>query len=139
MNSDSYFEIYRNAVYKISSPEILISVNKKNPVLDDLLKKENKKSWAFLTAYNPYSILVPEEQNEFNQNKLIKILLNENYILYDGIASSSDNSFPEEKSFLCIGISFERSIEIGNEFEQNAILYAEFGFEAKLIFLSEER
>ncbi len=139
MDKESFNKLYQNTNYKINSPEILIILDERNPEIDNLLKKVNKKSWAFLSAYNPYSILVPEEQNFSNQKKLKKILEDENYFFYEGIGTSKDNSFPEEQNFLILGISLERTIELGLEFEQTAFIYAEFEFEAKLIFTSEDK
>lgn len=139
MDKESLFKLYQNTNYKIDSPEIYIQLDKKNSEIDLLLKKENKNSWAFLSAYNPYSILVPEEQNFANQNRLKNILKEENYSLYDGTGSSKDHSFPEEKNFLILGITLNRAIELGLEFEQTAFIYAELDSVAKLIFTSEEK
>jgi hypothetical protein len=42
---------------------------------------------------------------------------------------------PPEKSLLILGINKEQAIAIGNEYEQNAIVYGEVGQAAQLLLL----
>tara|TARA_B100000214_G_C23938884_1_gene614631 strand:+ start:1351 stop:1539 length:189 start_codon:yes stop_codon:yes gene_type:complete len=57
------------------------------------------------------------------------------FIHFNGKAEDPTKFWKDEQNFLILGISLEKSIEIGNLFKQNALIWCELGHAPKLILL----
>ncbi|MBK6771286.1 MAG: DUF3293 domain-containing protein [Ignavibacteria bacterium] len=79
-----------------------------------MIKNNNCTSWAYITAYNPFSRILTETDN-INRNEKLKSLLS-NYKLYKGRGCGIDGKWPSEESFLILGISKNDAIELGQKF-----------------------
>ena len=122
--SSENLESYTNADYYVySDPKFILKIGKKNLNLIDLYQKFNASQASFLTAYNPISQEMTFEQNESMNNKLETLLVKMNYpfILAEGVCPESQ--FPGEKSFLVFGTELLIAKELGNKFQQNAVLW----------------
>ena len=73
------------------------------------------------------------EQNEHRLKDLRNKIVNYKY--FEGEGVGKDPSWKPEKSFLILGITKERAIELGNEYEQNAIVYGEINELPELLWL----
>ena len=80
------------------------------------------KSAAFLTAWNPESVVLNQALNKDAQSRMEKIL-NSDYQLISGIGVDPDETWPGEPSVLAIGISRSRAEEVGKMFNQNAFVW----------------
>jgi hypothetical protein len=81
------------------------------------------KSWAFISAENPYSIKLSERENYFRSGQLSRYLSvkKRNYVPGLGIPDCID--WPVELGFFILNISMSDAKYIGNKFQQNAILW----------------
>jgi hypothetical protein len=114
---------YKNTDYIVYNPSLVIKIGVKNQALDSLLKALNATTWAYITAFNPYSKLLSEASNR-RRHEILKTKI-ENYRFYEGEGVGEDKKWKPEISLLILGISLEEAMEVGNCFEQNAIVVGE--------------
>lgn len=128
--------IYLDTVYesKIDGESIKIRIDAEEQALSRLLVNFQRKSYAFITAYNPMSRETSVDENLQNQKNLKSALLGLRYVVYDGVGRGSDPALAPEPSFLVLGISFDMARALGREFRQQAIIYGRMGEPAKLIW-----
>ena len=124
---------YKNTRYHVFNTGITICIDENNVLLDELLRKQDAKSWAYITAYNPFSQTFTDEANDARHRLLLQSVAA--FSSFEGEGKGADESWPPEKSLLILGISKEQAIAIGNEYEQNAIVYGEAGQAAQLLLL----
>jgi hypothetical protein len=127
-------EAYKNTKYKVFEVNLTIEIGKSNQELDAILAKHKANEWAFITAFNPYSRVLTDNENIIRHIELKN--LTENFVAYEGHGVGEDPTWEPELSLFIIGISkYEASI-IGKKFEQNAIVYGEINSEPELLILN---
>jgi hypothetical protein len=111
---------YNNTEYKVYNPPMVIKIGFENQELIDLVHSLNKTTWAYITAFNPFSKSLSIEENLKRHNELkVKVA---SYKFFEGEGVGEDKTWEPEISCLVVGISPEEAIVIGNYFEQNAIV-----------------
>lgn len=133
-------EIYKEAVYvvKWKDEEICFKIGKHSKKTDEILTQNNAGTFAFLTAYNPLSQKVSNEENERRQAELIKLLQAENYQFLKGYGTNEDESWEREKSLFILKITEDEAVKIARKFEQNAIVFGERNESAKLVWCDSQ-
>jgi len=117
---------YYSTTYKtIAKPIFSITIGKFSKRLNNYLEKENITKWAFISAENPYSIALTEEENSKRNNRLEAILKKNSNIYCSGIGVPIDEKWQPEKSYLIFNLSIEQANEIAESFQQNAYVYGE--------------
>ncbi len=124
-------EEYKATDFIVYDRDIVIKIDKLNKKLDDLLQKHEAKSWAFITAYNPYSKISTDEENNFQHKQLLN--LTDKYIVFEGEGKGQNSEWKPEKSLLIVGITQDEAAIIGKQFKQNAIVVGECGKAAELL------
>ena len=127
-------DAYENTQYTILEPKVSILLNQKNPILDKWLEEKNVSSWAFITAFNPYSILLPEEKNLTAQDLFREKITSLGLSFLEGKGEPFNGDFPTEDSLFIFGISKEKSMEIATEFEQNAFLFGSIYESSEILY-----
>ena len=129
------FEAYKNTTYRVYSPigKIDIRIGVINPLLQQLLLNNSSKSWAFITACNPYSFMQNEDVNTLLNTQLEDYLSEKRYVFFKGMGVGDDNSWEPEASFMVLDIRKEDAIKLGRQFKQNAIVTGVIGTFAELI------
>lgn len=127
-------DAYENTQYTILEPKVSILLNHKNPILDKWLEEKNVSSWAFITAFNPYSILLPEEKNLAAQDLFREKIASLGLSFLEGKGESANGDFPTEDSLFIFGISKEKSMEIATELEQNAFLFGSIYENSEILY-----
>lgn len=128
-------EAYKNTKYKVSQQDIVIEINKFNDKLNELLYKYNSTEWAFITAFNPYSKVLTQDENIERHNELKE--LTTSYIIFEGHGVGDDPTWEPELSLFIIGITKADAILVGEKFEQNAIVCGEINSTPELIILNK--
>lgn len=128
-------EAYKNTKYKVSQHDIVIEINKFNDKLNELLYKYNSTEWAFITAFNPYSKVLTQDENIERHNELKE--LTTSYITFEGHGVGDDPTWEPELSLFIIGITKADAILVGEKFEQNAIVCGEINSTPELIILNK--
>ena len=133
---NSLIEAYKNTKYKVFGSTITIEIGKFNQDLNNLILNHNSNEWAFITAYNPYSKVLTNDENKIRHYELKE--LTENYVTFEGHGVGEDPTWEPELSLFIIGLSKVEASKIGKKFEQNAIVYGELNNSPELIILNEE-
>ena len=129
------FEAYKNTTYRVYLPlgEIDIRIGVMNPLLQELLFRNNSESWAFITACNPYSVMQNEDVNTLLNTQLELYLLEKRYVFFKGMGVGDDDSWEPEASFMVLDIRKEDAVKLGRQFKQNAIVVGVIGNAPELV------
>jgi hypothetical protein len=114
---------YKNTDYKVYQPDLVLKIGVKNQELDHLLSSLKATTWAYITAFNPYSKTLSKAENLKRHEKLKTKI--SNYQFYEGEGIGEDKNWEPEISLLIIGIPHQEAMDIGKFFEQNAIVIGE--------------
>ena len=101
--------------------------------LDRLLSRREASRWAFITAWNPGSVLLPAAQNAARGAELRAAVTELGLEAIVGEGIGEDPSWTPEASLLVFGISRGRAIELGRQFGQLAIVTGRRGEPSSLI------
>ncbi|TGN00676.1 DUF3293 domain-containing protein [Leptospira yasudae] len=119
----------------ITEPSALIEILAEtfNPKLDELLNRRGQIEWAFITAWNPKSLVLSLEENQRRNRELENRISSYSYFRGKGIGT--DPSWVPEESFLILGMDMRSACDLGKEFGQNAIIFGKKGDRSQLIEL----
>lgn len=98
-------------------------------------KKNNIKSWAFITAYNPFSEALTKSENIMLNSKLKETIIKNGYNFNKGDGVPNNEDWDSEESFFIHNITLQKAKEMGINFKQNAIIFGEIDSLPKLIWL----
>jgi hypothetical protein len=133
---NSLIEAYKNTKYIVFEPTLIIEIGKLNQEIEDIIINHNSNSWAFITAYNPFSRILTNDENRLRHDELKE--LTKDYITFEGHGVGENPTWEPELSLLIIGISKDDASKIGKEFEQNAIVYGLINETPQLLILNQE-
>ncbi|MGI8597760.1 MAG: DUF3293 domain-containing protein [Chitinophagaceae bacterium] len=126
-------QAYQKTSYFIFDSPIVIRIGQHNAELESLLKQHTATSWAFITAYNPYSKELTDEENKKRHFELVHVV--SSYTYFEGEGVGEDENWKPEKSLLILEISKDDAMKIGKQFGQNAIVFGKEGGVAELLLL----
>lgn len=136
LSIDDLIQAYLETEYRVlSDPPITIRIGVKNRSLDDLLLEENTSSAAFITAWNPFSQLLSDQENACLQRSLFADLRALGLIVIEGVGIHPAGVWPGEPSYLILGMARDVAIELGRRYQQNAIVFHEAGEASDLVLL----
>jgi len=123
--SPALVRAYRNAHYFVHHGEevYLLKVGEVNHALSDLLNTYGAQSAAFLTAYNPYSQLRSNTENQAAQAKLLAELAQAGIETIDGLGTDPHDDWDAEPSVLALGLSRSHAEQLADQYGQNAFLW----------------
>ncbi|MGM0430706.1 MAG: DUF3293 domain-containing protein [Pseudomonadota bacterium] len=127
---------YKNTDYcfMVGTETITLTIGQKNYDFDRLCERLNCNTGAFITAYNPHSQRLPEDENR-RRNMQLESHLKQMSEVYDfyGEGQDRDKQWPAEASFMVLGLSQETAIDLAREYQQNALVWIEYQQAAVLI------
>jgi hypothetical protein len=132
MNDLELEEAYHKTRYIVT--DIILCVDKTNAQLDDLLIKNNCTTYAFITAHNPLSKLLSENENKILHEQLIAFIKKSEYNYLEGYGEGT-GGWPNETSLLILGMRKEEAIACGVKFNQKAIIFGQLRGAASLIMI----
>jgi len=123
--SPGLVKAYRNAHYFVHHGEevYLLKVGEVNHALSILLLSYRASSAAFLTAYNPYSQMRSEAENQAAHQKLLAELAQAGIETIDGLGTDPRDDWSAEPSVLVLGLSRSRAEQLADQYSQNAFLW----------------
>src|ERR1700686_1376496 len=100
------WDAYRRTTYLAHTPngDIRINPGRRSPALDGLLNERRIREWAYVTAYNPASRRLAEEENVRRQQELVDAVRESGLAFLDGEGIGEDAGWPAEPSILILGI-----------------------------------
>ena len=136
------WDAYRRTTYLAHTPngDIRIKPGRRSPALDGLLNERRLREWAYLTAYNPASRKLAEEENVRRQRELVDAVRDRGLAFLEGEGIGADTRrWPAEPSILILGIESEAARALGRQFGQLAIVVGAAGQPARLVACEDPR
>jgi len=109
-----------------------IRCGQRSKTLDSLLAEVGLDDWAYVTACNPGSCKLSDEENAIRLRNLEAQLRALRCVIFHGRGVGTNGNWPPEPSLLAIGLRVDQGLEIGRAFGQNAIVVGMLGEPARL-------
>ena len=137
MDSD-WAAVYSQTSFYAETPSghLRLRIGESNAELDDFLRAEGARTWMYITAYNPGSILLIEEENRRRQAELERTLRARGLRIFPGKGIGDDGEWPSEPSLLVLGVPRDVASEFGRRFGQRAVVWGERGGPPELLACS---
>ena len=135
--SDDKKDAYMSADYVVcaGSRRFSMRVNEYSPDLKALLR-EKKQIWgAFLTAHNPHGELRDKDTNEAANARLRQHLEALGLVIFEGEGVDPEGEWAPEPSFLVLGIDMMTACKIGEQVQQDAIIWIDDDAVPELLLL----
>lgn len=139
MEPDELLAAYRRTRYTAETPHgrITLRIGERNTELDALLAAHGSTHWAYLTAWNPGSRLLPIEHNRRRQQELETALTEAGHVFYRGAGVPDplhDGHWTPEESVLIMGIEPTEATEMARRFGQRGHVHGRLGGVPRLAF-----
>lgn len=137
--NDELNAAYRNTEYRVFTPEttLCLLIDKSSPEFTAWCRAQEVRSWAIITAWNPYSQECSSCDNDDANRRLMTLLQAQGYKHLDAEGQSLDYNWPAEKSFFIWNIKTQDAARLGSQFEQHAIVVGTDDTAAELAWLSD--
>jgi len=127
-------QAYEDTDYFILDPEIHFKHGRRNDILDKYLSTIGKKTWIFISAANPRSIIQADDINRWQNINLEFDLTAKSLAYVYAKGKSNDHNWPEEESFLVFDMEISEALALAKLYDQNAILIGQLGHKAQLVW-----
>jgi hypothetical protein len=136
---------YRNTTYTVELPPGGEDTARRRPeirvgatcsALEEILLKHEVEVWAYLTAWNPGSRVLPWEANQARQAGLEAELRRRKYVFFSGEGRGADPGWEPERSCLVLGIFPQEARELAAHWGQNALVVGQRGGLAELLWVA---
>lgn len=114
-------------------PPFTLRIGQHSPELDALLKDTGHDCAAFITAWNPMSQPLSQEEDRSRQQSLLKEINARGLTALQGIGQHPNNGWPGEESILVPGLQLEAARAMARKFEQLAFVWVKQAGPAELI------
>lgn len=132
----STIDAYLETDYRVFAPlPFVLRVGVANAALAALYRQYKADSGAFITACNPFSQISDDAVNSARQMELATDLKLRSLHYIDGAGVHMSGSWPEEPSFLVLGLALEAAKVLGKKYDQNAIVWCGADCTPELILL----
>ena len=130
-------QAYLETIYRIASQPapIDIRIGEPNAALDELLEKNGARQWAFVTASNPQSRPLCDDDNARRNAEMKRSLHEAGWRTVDGAGLPCRPGWQTEHSVLIVGIDRQAAMELARRWEQNAIVYGTLGQAPELLWV----
>ena len=105
--------------------------------LDALLTDHGVSTWAYITASNPGSRQLSDEDNSARLRELEADVDTLGVRAYPGEGVADDGRWPPESSLRILGIAQDDAVRLGRRYGQVAVVCGELGSAAKLVLCTE--
>jgi hypothetical protein len=118
-------QAYRETHYRVLGDDgFTLTIDVPSPELAHAHRRHGVDSSAFLTACNPFSRSLSDDENIALQAVLAAALRSLKLLFIDGLGQHPSNGWQGEASFLALGVTRDQACHLGTRFEQNAIVWA---------------
>ena len=131
--SKQLIDAYTATSYVVESqPVFTLRVGNHSEKLANLYARAGVNTACFITAYNPFSVLLTPLHNAARQAELLNDLSELKLKFVFGYGQSDDSDW-REASVLVLGITHEESMRLAVKHEQNAFIWCDEHATPKLI------
>lgn len=130
-------EAYMNTTYRvIAVPRpIDIRIDQTNVALEQLLLDHGVSEWAFVTASNPQSRALSDEENRRRNDELKNTLRAQRWRYVDAAGVPDRGGWPPETSVLILGMGRPAAQVLARRWGQAAIVCGRLGGVAELVWV----
>lgn len=122
--SQDLINAYLHTHYKVSTnPPFSLIIGQLCVELAHIFSTTEQKTAAFISAWNPCSFMLNNELNSLRHKQLLTDISALGYIGIEGWGEATDNDYDGEQSVFILGISAKEAIDLGQQYEQNAIVF----------------
>ena len=134
--SGDLIRAYRETDYRAGegAAAITLRIDERSEPLSRLYDASGHRCALFVTACNPHSETRSPEANLAAHARLRAELTRLTQYVIEGVGAHPSGRW-EEKSFLALGVGREAAIILGNQFGQNAVVWADDDLIPRLILL----
>jgi hypothetical protein len=130
-------DIYLKVQYFVETFSKPIRIDERSEEADAFLRRHKAETWAYITACNPMSEVLPEAENARRNAALERAIQDYPYLRGKGL--DPEGIWPGEDSFFVAGITLDEASGLARRFDQRAIVFGRLGGRAELIFMEENR
>lgn len=117
-------QAYRETDYRVlGETPMTLRIGEHSPALAALMARHGVAACAFITACNPRSQLLDEAENARRQQALAAELRARKLPCLAGVGEHPRGGWPDEPSFLVLGLSRQAADELGQRYQQNAVVW----------------
>lgn len=119
-------EAYRKTLYRCGHGDdaFTLRVGERSEALADLYASTGHQCALFITAHNPFSERQSTEANAAANASLRHELCARAPLVVAVAGVDPTGAWPEEESFLALGIDLESAGALGHRYQQNAVVWA---------------
>jgi len=119
-----------------SGLELALVVDGKSPDLDRWLDEFGCREWAYLTACNPGSMVLADEENVRRQAELVAQLGRRGFVMWHGAGEPLAAGWRAEASVLVPGMGRAEAVDWARAFGQCAVLVGVRGGRGELVWVN---
>ncbi|MBF0463277.1 MAG: DUF3293 domain-containing protein [Magnetococcales bacterium] len=129
-------QAYLETDYRVEGqPAFTLRVGTTSLELAAAHRAQQVASSAFISACNPFSQRLDEAANAARHAALERQVGQSGLVCLPGIGQHPANSWPGEASLLVFGVTLDAAKTLGNQWEQNAIIWSGADARPRLILL----
>ncbi len=129
-------EAYVQTDYRVfGAPGFTLRVGTRSADLARIFAEHGIATAAFITAFNPFSMELSQEENTRRQDELRDVVFTLGLRFMEGIGQHPSNGWPGEESLLILGGPLKQMRALGAQFGQNAIVWVGADAVPKLVLL----
>lgn len=106
-------------------PPFTMNIGKPSLDLKKLMAERNALGAAFITAWNPFSQKLSDQENAKRQQELKDKLKQRGLMFIDGIGQHPGNGWPGEPSVLILDLNREAAKALAGHYEQHAFVWSD--------------
>ena len=115
---------YREAKYVVGANDpIHLRIAQANKSLKKVLEDHEVTTAAFITAFNPYSKVMSDEQNRSANESLLTDIQKLGLAVINGYGQDVEEQWPREASVLALGITESQSEVLADKYGQNGYVW----------------
>lgn len=130
----SLFKAFEETHYIVHHQQpFTLRIGQSSPDLDALLQATGRDCAAFITAWNPMSQQLSQNENQRRQKNMLNELNARNLSIVCGIGQHPTNGWPGEESILVLGLELDAARTVAKAFGQIAFVWASKGALVQLV------
>ena len=132
--SPELLEAYRRTKFIVDQPdgETIIRHGECNRDIDKMLSEHTIRSGTFITAYNPHSQRLSDDENHNRNLALIADIEKQGFPYFKGRGVGAKD-WPAEESLFVLGVTRDLASMLGRKYGQLAIVWVEAGRAAEIV------
>lgn len=120
------FQAFEETHYIVHhEPPFTMNIGKPCADLKKLMAERNALGAAFITAWNPFSQKLSDQENAKRQQELKEKLKQRGLTFIDGIGQHPSNGWPGEPSVLVLDLDREAAKAIAGQYEQLVFVWSD--------------